>query len=354
MNWDVVASGDGERWAAALARVGCRDPYYLAAYHDAYGYDGGQSFLYVAEDGGETLIHPFRLLPITQVGARPVAPGLHDVESVYGYAGPLATCGDPAFLAQAWAGFEPWLAERRVVSEFCRFHPVLRSERFAPPGMNVLHDRDVVAIDLTQGAEAVWAGYESVQRNRVRKAQGAGLSLAVQSYGDGRAAFVPLYEATMRMLGAGEFYYFQPAYWDNLARLGEALAVATVSHGGTPIAAALFLVADGVVHYHLGGSLPESRGLGPNNLLFHGIAAWAMERGGRMLLLGGGRSNRDDDELLRFKARFSRLRLPFHLGKRVVDAAAYGDLSALWQEESGRVPPPVLQHYRLPTGGTGA
>jgi len=83
MTWDVVPVANRSRWAGALARIGCSDPYYLADYHDAYGYDGGTAFLYVAEVGGERLIHPVR--------RHPVESGLCDLESVYGYTGPLAT-----------------------------------------------------------------------------------------------------------------------------------------------------------------------------------------------------------------------------------------------------------------------
>ena len=351
MIWDVVACGDRERWAAALARVGCRDPYYLAAYHDAYGYDGGQSLLYVAESGGETLIHPFRLHSITQIGFMKPKPGLHDIESVYGYAGPLATSDDPAFLAEAWAGFDLWQAERQVVSEFCRFHPLLRSERFAHPRMTVLHDRDVVTLDLSRGAEALWAEYPSIQRNCVRKAQAGGLICRRLDYTEGAEAFRGVYLSTMRDLGATGFYDFSPAYWQALERLGDALAVLAVEKDGTIIAAGLFLLGGDVAHYHLSGSLPEHRALCPNNLMLHEAALWAMERGAGEMLLGGGRTTRRDDSLFKFKHSISRQVTPFFIGKRICAPDAYARLSALWSAQADKAAPPVLQHYRLPVGG---
>lgn len=351
MTWDVVASADSARWDAALARVGCRDPYYLAAYHDAYGYDGGAASLYVAECGGEALVHPVRLRPIDKVGARAAEPGLCDLESVYGYTGPLATCDAPDFLAEAWAGFDAWCAGRRVVSEFCRFHPLLDTRRFAHPGMACLHDREVVVFDLSRGADALWAEYPSIQRNCVRKAQAAGLTCRRLSHAEGGAAFRQVYLSTMRGLGADTFYDFTPAYWQALDALGEAITVLTVERDGVAIAAGLFLAGDDVAHYHLSGSLPEHRALCPNNLMLHDAALWALERGASMLLLGGGRTNRPDDSLLKFKQSISRRNQPFFIGKRVCAPEAYARLSAEWCEQAGMPkPPPVLQHYRLPVG----
>ena len=103
-------------------------------------------------------------------------PGLSDIETVYGYSGPVATTTLPDFLAEAWRGFEGWCREQNVVCEFIRFSPILRSERFAAPQTEVKLDRETVEIRLEGGEEALWQGYKSAQRNRVRKAIRRGLT----------------------------------------------------------------------------------------------------------------------------------------------------------------------------------
>ncbi len=330
------------------------DPYFSPDYHQAYAHDGATSWLYRYRDSTGTLMYPVRLHPIRAVGVEPVADGLQDLETVYGYTGPWATTDDPDFLRRAWHGFIPWVQEQRVVSEFCRFHPVLETHRFAAPGMTVIRDRETVAIPLTGGPAAMWAGYESVLRNRLRKAVAHGLTCRRLTLAEGLEPFRSLYETTMTLLKADDFYVFPASYYERLAALGDRLAIFAVFKDELPVAAALFLAGERTVHYHLGGSLPEYRVLAPNNLLFHTVAEWAMARGAHHLLLGGGRTNRDDDELLRFKRRFTKTTVPFFFGKRIWQPDRYAQLSAAWSRQTGTAPPPVLQHYRLDLRRPGA
>ncbi|MFZ8281143.1 hypothetical protein ACO1KQ_14480, partial [Staphylococcus aureus] len=90
-----------------------------------------QTLMYVHTDGGGRLLYPFRLRPITHVGAEAARPGICDIETVYGYTGPLANGAAPDFLERAWRGFAQWVRDQGVVSEFCRFHPLLETERNA-------------------------------------------------------------------------------------------------------------------------------------------------------------------------------------------------------------------------------
>ncbi len=331
--------------ATPLAAGG--DPYFTSDYHQAYSHDGASTWLYHYQDATGTLLYPVRLHPIRTVGTEPVEGGLCDLETVYGYTGPLATTDDPDFLRRAWNGFAPWVREMRVVSEFCRFHPVLGTHRFSAPEMTVIRDRETVAVPLTKGQAALWAGYESVLRNRLRKAIAHGLECRRLTLAEGLAPFRAIYETTMTRLEAGDFYFFPAGYYERLAALGDRLAIFAVFKDETPVAAALFLVGDRTVHYHLGGSLPEYRVLAPNTLLFHIVAEWAMAQGAHHLFLGGGRTNRDDDDLLRFKRRFTRNTVPFFFGKRIWQPDLYARLSAMWSRQTGTPAPPVLQHYRV-------
>ena len=341
----VISALDGDTWRAALSLAGCDDPYFHADYHLAYAHDGGSSWLYAYHDGTDALAYPFRLHPI--MGAEV---GWHDMETVYGYTGPVATCADPDFLRAAWAGLAEWVAENRVVSEFCRFHPLLATQRFAAPEMTVLHDRDTIVIDLGGDEDTLWAGYKSAQRNMVRKAVGHGLTCHSMPLEDGLDWFRALYDQTMTGLNAGEFYFFPPEYYHRLAALGDGLAAFAVLHEDQPIAGALFLRGADTVHYHLSGSLFAHRKLAPNNLLLHTVAQWAQHTGARQMFLGGGRTNQPDDDLLAFKRSFAPSGAkPFHFGKRIWHAQMYQRLSEEWCAKAGRTAPAMLQHYRTIT-----
>lgn len=348
MPWDIVPLTEPDRWQAQLAAQGCDDPYFSAAYHAAYVGDEARALIYVHEDSDGRLLYPFRLRPVSQVGAETFPPGLHDIETVYGYTGPLADNTGPGFLDRAWAGFAEWAQDQGVVAEFCRFHPLLQTHRHASPGMRVIEDRPTVTVALTGGEDGLWSVYGGAQRNLLRKALRAGLEADIVSFAEHWPMFRAIYDATMQGLGAGAFYHFPADYYRRLALLRPAPIISIVRKDGVACAAAIFLVGGDTLHYHLSGSLQEYRQHAPNNLLLHQAALWGVARGLKAMFLGGGRTNRPDDRLLHFKRQFSRTALPFHIGRRIWNEAAYAALSQSWSRQSGRPAPPQLQHYRLP------
>src|SRR5439155_16485764 len=117
------------RWAATARRLG-GDVYHLPAFHRVHEVDGqGTAQALIAEEGKESLLHPFMLRRIDRVGSEALDRVAYDLETVNGYTGPLATTDDPAFLRGVWEGFHEWCVDRGVVAEFVRFHPLLENQR---------------------------------------------------------------------------------------------------------------------------------------------------------------------------------------------------------------------------------
>jgi serine/alanine adding enzyme len=265
------------------------------------------------------------------VGSIEVSPELKDLETVYGYTGPIATTDSVSFLARAWGGFDAWCLKHGVVSEFIRFNPFLKTSRFAAPQTEVDVDREMINVRLDRNEGDLWNSYEPVQRNRVRKALKNQMRCREIGLERGLPVFRALYEATMRRAGASSFYFFPGTYYDAIgSNLSLHALLFFVMCQDEPVAAALFLTSGETIHYHLGGSSEEYLRLAPNNLLFHQVAVWGQQRGFKNLHLGGGRTNRPDDPLLRFKKRFGGEVVPLHLGRRVHDRARYDALCDLW------------------------
>src|ERR1039458_8383092 len=123
MNIRVIAATRPDEWNGLLQRLAHSDVYFTAEYHLAHELNGdGKALAFVAEDGKRTLFHPFliRLIPEFDLHDE-----WHDIESVYGYSGPLSTTNDRKFLAEAWGAFSDWCQQQNVVAEFIRFHPLL-------------------------------------------------------------------------------------------------------------------------------------------------------------------------------------------------------------------------------------
>lgn len=336
MQVTVLDGTERDAWARAMADAGATDIYFLLDYHELYDFDAARCLAYVARDGGQTLFYPFRLRTIGRIGSSPVPSHLKDIETVYGYSGPIATTASPEFLANAWRGFDTWCRDNGVVAEFVRFHPLLRTERFAAPQLEVISDRHTVTVNLEGDADTLWQSYSPAHRNKVRKALKLGLVCEEADLDHDLPAFMRLYGATMERRQVSAFYHFPWSYYDRMRRTLRAnCKLFTVQHAGSMVAGGIFLFVGDTVHYHLSGSRADAQRLAPNNLMLHHVALWAQRQGFRRMHLGGGRSSAPDDALLVFKKGISRLLSVYHIGRRVHDRAQYERLCALWRREHG-------------------
>ncbi len=338
-------------WEEARGRLRHSDIYFSCAYHQAHEANGdGKACAFVAEEGDSLLFYPFLVRPIERVGTETIDAGWCDIETVYGYSGPLASTREPKFLAQAWGAFAGWCQKAGVVAEYVRFHPLLGNRDAADSAMTVAFNRETVLVGLDGTEQELWERALPTQRNMVRKALAQGLICHEVPLSIGLEAFQRMYRQTMAQVQAAQYYLFSAAYFQLLAKeLRQQACLFAVLREEQTIAMALFLTDHTTMHYHLAGSDARFKPLAPNNLLLHTAARWAQERGFKNLHLGGGRTARPDDPLLRFKSSLSRARLPFYCGRRVHHKPAYAALCGQWMRQRGLSDlPDYFLCYRLP------
>jgi hypothetical protein len=257
-----------------------------------------------------------------------------DIQSQYGYAGPLANTDDSKFLASAHTAFSDWCQESRVVAEFVRLHPLMENERWLDPQMEVVYDRATVSLDLTKSAES---GIESLMsktaRYMLRRAESGGLTVEIKTDGETFARFVELYLSTMDRLQADRYYYFNNLYFDGLSELiGRQGWLITVASQDETVGAALFLKGKEWLHYHLSASAPGQRYPGATNLLIRTAAELGREAGLTKLHLGGGGTSAVDDSLLAFKQSMATDQHGYKIGKRIHNSEVYRQLKSSWEE----------------------
>lgn len=359
MGLEVFGLESSEAWDAALAPhepLGL-DLYFGAGYHRSHCLGQlAEARLFLYRSDREQLVYPFRLREIQRIGDVPVDGLYRDMESVYGFTGPLATTSDPAFLTEAWRAFTDWAAEQRVVAEFIRFNPLLTNERFAPALVTSERVREHVVLELRRDPDLIWReAYSKSNRNMIRKAQRHGLGVTFDSLENHLDSFVRLYHLTMdRNRAAGE-YYFERAHFEALAR-GVRARVAVARRSGRDLAISLFLIGPDWMHYHLSGCSEEGLAAGANNLILHEAVLEARSLGLGLLHLGGGRTADPADPLLRFKASFSPQRRPVMIGRRVHMKGPYDEFCALRRAQVPSVPAGFFLAYRYearPTGVSG-
>ena len=166
--------------------------------------------------------------------------------------------------------------------------------------------------------------------------------------------FIRLYYQTMKRNNALPFYFFPAEYLRALRESGEGhIHLLSITDArGQIVSAGLLIEYNGIVNLHLLASDEKTRP-SPSKLLVHEAQKWAQERGNRIFHLGGGRGAREDDPLFRFKSLFSEDALPFHIGRWILDDAAYERLTQERRRQSDlltgkTLSPQYFPAYRAP------
>jgi serine/alanine adding enzyme len=308
---------DPGAWDELLGDLDRADAYLLREYAEGAALlDAGQpTFLHLEGPGGHVV---FACL------VREIPGGGLDVTTPYGYGGPVAA-GEQPPVERFYELYEGWCSDRGIVTTFVRFHPLFANHRQAPSQIRVELLAPTIGWRVDEGRDLL-AGMHSKHRNVVRKAAASGVTVSAVAGAADLAPFVELYEETMRRRDAAPFYFFPPAYWERLSRLGERLVVFDAVLDGELLASALCLSTRPWLHYHLSATSDRARTTGASNLLLFEAARWAQARGFTRFHLGGGLGGREDS-LYEFKRRFDPEGIcEAAVGKAVHDPERYAAL----------------------------
>ncbi|MFI4918016.1 MAG: GNAT family N-acetyltransferase [Legionellales bacterium] len=285
------------------------DSYYQAAYSGLYLSAEDTLFEFHYEEAGEKILFRSIKKRISHVAGQALKQPVYDLESHYGYAGPLSTSNEPEFLQRAFCAYRKKCAADNIVCEFIRFHPYNSLSKQAQYFDFHALDREVVVVDLTSDTPSRWQFYSKTTRNILRKAQ-QHLRVAVNELAIDD--FMVLYGQTMEKNKAEGFYYFSPQYFKTLTQLPR-VELLSITSNETLIACGYFMYGRDLAHYHLSANNSAHLKENGNYLLLDAAFERAKALGCQKMLLGGGRTSDACDSLLQFKQKFSHETQPFYI-----------------------------------------
>jgi hypothetical protein len=164
-------------------------------------------------------------------------------------------------------------------------------------------------------------------RRQVRRNLEAGYTVRLipgdETSADQRAAFLDLYEQTMRRTDAAPHYFFGASYFDRLLPAERTWLALVSDPDGAPAAASIAAVSDGYLHYYLSGSADSHLADSPMNNVLARLIEGAEEL--RLPLnLGGG--IRPGDALEEFKRGYANRTLAWRTSEIVCDPERYAEL----------------------------
>lgn len=259
-----------------------------------------------------------------------------DVVTPYGYGGPMVKHVAEGYtrqdLTEAFsAAFGKYCRDNHIVSEFVRFHPLANNAGDFRAVYDVSFNRHTCGTNLRDYSDPVKEEFSKSCRKRIRQALNKGVSWRITQAPQQLDGFKKVYYATMDRNEAGEYYYFDDAYFADCIRLfGSKLLLIEAIYQEQTIAAGLYFLSGKTIHVHLSGTLTQYLELSPAYILRYAAAVWGKENGYEWIHHGGGKSADLEDSLYLFKKKFAaNTAFDFYIGKKIWDPDVYDALCNL-------------------------
>lgn len=256
----------------------------------------------------------------------------YDIVSPYGYGGPIVLkCiegGKEDLIKGYYNAFKEYCKENNIVSEFIRFHPILKNHQDFEKVYKVEYIRNTLATNIKDFDDPVQSEFSKSCRKKIRQGINKGLYAEIDFECNTIDDFIEIYYSTMDRNEAGKYYYFDRDYFYNMIKnFKQNLMIFNVKLEQKTVAAGFYMRYEGLLHAHLSGTLPEYLNISPANIIRHTAVTWGKENGIEYLHHGGGTSNSVEDGLYKFKKGFSQnTEFEFHVAKKVWNERVYNQL----------------------------
>lgn len=326
----VYTIEQSEQWDTIVRSFKEYDVYWLSGYVKAFQIHGdGEPLLFHYEGSG--------VRGINVVMKRDVAKDKRfmgkisesqyfDFATPYGYGGWIVEGKESEELFKA---YDNWIQKNRVISEFVRFHPMIKNHEKCDGFYEVIQLGEVIHMVLSS-PEDIWNNIISKNRNMIRKAVKNDVKIYNGRFPEIYERFRVIYNGTMDKDDAEEYYYFGEEFYKSVLNdLPQNAQMFWADKDRQVIAASIMLATNGRMNYHLSGSLREFSSLAPTNLLLYQAALWGCANGYKTLYLGGGVGS-GEDSLFKFKRAFYKGNLNrFYIGRKVFEPDVYQELAKI-------------------------
>lgn len=340
---DLIPVTDTKAWLESLCLCGDYDIYHTHQYHllsEMMGEGKPYLFYYSSKFGNAAL--PFLLRPLTEING--IKDNLkNDITSVYGYPGIITSVreGDKnvnIFKTDFQEALTRLLRKLSVVTFFSRTNPLLPNTWLLKGMAQRILLSSTVAINLSQPDEKQIRSMTKGHRYDIRKARRIGITVEEDSSFHHIDDFIRIYNETMKRKNAKENYYFPKKYYLQLKEcFGESIKLYFAIFKGELVSASIFFMTGRIIQYHLSGTLSEFLPMNGAKLILDEVRRIGTQKGFLWLHLGGGVGSLEDS-LYRFKAGFSKIRLPFEVVKLIIDSEIYSKLNNMrekWAQFNG-------------------
>ncbi len=252
----------------------------------------------------------------------------YDIETPYGYGGPISNSKSIKFLNLARINFDNWCQKKNIVCELIRFNPFLKNNHNISNKNNI----DIICIKklaLVKNVDEISLNFfDQKTRNMIKKNFHSNINFQVYDKSsindDLLLKFYENYTNSMSIKKAEKFYFFPWSYFLNLKKLilkdNALLVMANNIINKDYLCGAIFLKNNNNCYYHLSFK-KKFAGL-MNSLLFF-FYSQSKKKNIKNIMLGGGLTNDENDSLFKFKEKMSNISVDFYIGTKIHNQKIY-------------------------------
>ena len=301
--------------------------YYLIDYVHFYLKNDEEYNVFYIENGINLILIPYIKSPIKEQD------GFYDIETPYGYGGPIISSSDISFIQNSWRLFLKLVKEENIIAGLFRFNPFYKIDNFLNlTSLSVIKERKVVILDLENTLDEIYSNFSKDNKSKIRKAKNSNLIFEQSNKYDDLIRFSKIYIDRMKENLALEMYLFDQKYFDQIFKYKSKFTkLYILKKESEIIGGAIILHNNQNAHYHLSSCKSEYFNLGPNNFLRYNIILDLKKKNLKAINFGGGKTNNTNDTLLTFKQKFSPNSLWFYIGKLVFNKKKYDQIIDDWE-----------------------
>lgn len=265
----------------------------------------------------------------------------YDIITPYGYGGPLiyeCESGKEDELMQDFIqAFAAYCEKERIVSEFIRFHPLIKNHQYFLRDYCVQFSRQVVSIALqTEETEPWKVRFSHTKRTKVRSGIREEVVVKFDWTGESIDTFIQLYQETMNRKSAQDYYYFNREYFEMMIEtMPDKICFANAIVEGEIVCSELRMIGNDYIHAHLQGRDARFNHLATSELCLAVMSTWGWKNGKKELLLGGGLSGAPDDSLFMYKKSFDPTGLhDFYIASKIWNQEIYDALEKRYLQDN--------------------
>jgi len=299
------------------------DFYHTQSYHQLE--KDNRPILFVVFYGNDFIAIPFLIRSIDETA-------YFDCTSVYGYCGPISNIDFKEISNDHLIYFQnellTFFQKNKIITVFSRLHPLLSNNYFFKNFGELVNVNDTIAINTSLKEDEQKLKYRKSNKYEINQLRKQGVIVYKAETDEDVLEFVSIYKSTMKKVAATEDYYFDIDYFNNfLNSTCFEKIILLAKHNGKIYSGAVFTIANGIMQYHLSGSLEYEGKFSLMKLIIDEARILATNLKLKYLHLGGGFGGSDKDSLFQFKSGFSDLRFQYQNWNLVVNKTIYEQLN---------------------------